>query len=923
MSRSASHQPPAAATLARQSSVNNGVLLRKCSCGNKSGSGEKCHACGEQEEESLHRKASAASPSHEAPSIVHDVLRDQGQPLDADTRADMEQRFGHDFAHVRVHTDGRAAESVRAVGALAYTVGQHVVFGANQLAPTTTAGRHLLAHELAHTVQQRATGERRQNRLVVRDHDSADERAADRAADIAVRGGPVTHAMPALATGHAMAGSAVQRKGGLLPPEKVHEIYVKWIGEYFKARGTNVMTDAMEKEIRERVKQQVGPGNFANYERWDKEEADKSYAEAEAKNKPKETKPFNPEADMVDEYAAMWKATKGLREEIVRTEYLAQKLNFGGGAKGAVARATAGGYTAMWGIGGRTLTSVSEHAPMMVLGTAGTVLGSETAEKFLVKQGQAVKQEGEEMGADARTAVRLVGGDLQAAYQATRPAYNKYQKAFSTFTDHSVQFNRDGQLDGINGYVARSKDIAGMKTAMKEMREAGNEFLMACAKMGIETDARALDKMGENIIKGLEGTLETAVTGVLPELAPGLGEIRSALKGTKGMGAKQVEKEAADAVAQLAKGADDVPLKSGAKPPAAKPPAAKPPAAKPPAGKPDAAAAADDAVLAKEPGKGGHDIEVTKNGVEICSPQPCPVLEVEYAKELKKAPELGPELREINQLRKVDPKKAAEKAAALQGKLEGIRTKAAAGKGAPKAGDMDAPAAGDKGPDAGKGREAKSRKELKEEQAAATATAKEQASQKIQDKEELLDQIFKENKELSQRGKTPLSDSARKELDLEKAANAREANKVIDDLEQLRKQKEALEITPLGKARAYSHSGSADRTVRSRAKNLDELSGKPIKEASVDHVVPIDEIVLMDGWTKLGIDEQRAILSRADNLRLMEKAINSSKGARRWVNWPAGRRHYPQKYQEMVELEGTLRESIRKEIEALAAMRHK
>jgi hypothetical protein len=67
----------------------------------------------------------------------------------------METRFGHDFSQVRVHTDARAAESARAVNANAYTVGSNVVFGEGRYAPRSVAGRRLVAHELAHVVQQR------------------------------------------------------------------------------------------------------------------------------------------------------------------------------------------------------------------------------------------------------------------------------------------------------------------------------------------------------------------------------------------------------------------------------------------------------------------------------------------------------------------------------------------------------------------------------------------------------------------------------------------------------------------------------------------------------------------------------------------------------------------------------------------------
>jgi hypothetical protein len=69
----------------------------------------------------------------------------------------MESRFGHDFSKVRVHTQGKAAESAQALNALAYTVGSNIVMGKSQYAPATKAGQQLLAHELAHTIQQEAT----------------------------------------------------------------------------------------------------------------------------------------------------------------------------------------------------------------------------------------------------------------------------------------------------------------------------------------------------------------------------------------------------------------------------------------------------------------------------------------------------------------------------------------------------------------------------------------------------------------------------------------------------------------------------------------------------------------------------------------------------------------------------------------------
>jgi Domain of unknown function (DUF4157) len=101
----------------------------------------------------LQRRATTHDYPSTVPSIVRDVLRSPGQPLDPNTRAFMESRFGEDF-----HTDGKAAESARAVNAVAYTVAQDVVFDTGRYAPQIAEGEELLAHELAHTIQQKETG---------------------------------------------------------------------------------------------------------------------------------------------------------------------------------------------------------------------------------------------------------------------------------------------------------------------------------------------------------------------------------------------------------------------------------------------------------------------------------------------------------------------------------------------------------------------------------------------------------------------------------------------------------------------------------------------------------------------------------------------------------------------------------------------
>jgi hypothetical protein len=81
-----------------------------------------------------------------------------GQPLASDVQSFFSAAFGHDFSHVRIHADAPAAAAARALGANAYTVGAHIAFAPGLYQPTNPAGMRLLAHELAHVVQQRGGG---------------------------------------------------------------------------------------------------------------------------------------------------------------------------------------------------------------------------------------------------------------------------------------------------------------------------------------------------------------------------------------------------------------------------------------------------------------------------------------------------------------------------------------------------------------------------------------------------------------------------------------------------------------------------------------------------------------------------------------------------------------------------------------------
>ena len=121
-------------------------------------------------------------------SDIRQALNSQGQPLGESIRPAMESQLGFDFSRVRIHNDASAAESASALNAAAYTSGSHIFFGVGRLDPSASAGRALLAHELAHVAQQGARS-RWDGRIgeLAPAVESAHEVEADRAADSITR----------------------------------------------------------------------------------------------------------------------------------------------------------------------------------------------------------------------------------------------------------------------------------------------------------------------------------------------------------------------------------------------------------------------------------------------------------------------------------------------------------------------------------------------------------------------------------------------------------------------------------------------------------------------------------------------------------------------------------------------------------------
>jgi hypothetical protein len=144
-----------------------------------------------EEQQVQPKGAQTATPSvtSSVAANIH-AMNGGGSALPDTTRAFFEPRFGADFSSVRVHTDSRAAETAKSISARAFTVGQNIAFGTGQYTPESRQGRHVLAHELAHTIQQRSgptTGPAATDLNVSHPADSA-EQEAGAAADAVLAG---------------------------------------------------------------------------------------------------------------------------------------------------------------------------------------------------------------------------------------------------------------------------------------------------------------------------------------------------------------------------------------------------------------------------------------------------------------------------------------------------------------------------------------------------------------------------------------------------------------------------------------------------------------------------------------------------------------------------------------------------------------
>jgi hypothetical protein len=140
----------------------------------------------------IQRKAARATQPSTDTAGVQCAASDSGAPLPADVRGRFEASLGTDLSGVRVHTGSASATAADGVGAKAYTTGQDIHFAAGQYEPASTEGQRLLAHEVAHTVQQGNSYKTPQAKLEVSGPADSHEHEADRAADAMLVGAPAS-----------------------------------------------------------------------------------------------------------------------------------------------------------------------------------------------------------------------------------------------------------------------------------------------------------------------------------------------------------------------------------------------------------------------------------------------------------------------------------------------------------------------------------------------------------------------------------------------------------------------------------------------------------------------------------------------------------------------------------------------------------
>lgn len=708
--------------------MTQATLQRKCAC---SAAAAPCARCADSRS-TLQRKGAGALVPGALPGVVGRVLATPGRPLEARTRELMQSRFGYDFSSVRVHSDREAHASADAVHARAYTAGRHVVLGPEAPPPSTPAGLHLLAHELAHVVQQSRGGP-----PPGIDGDPALEHDADRVAADVVAG------RAARVGGASGAGIARDAKPA---GEVVYEVDFP--------EGNKRLTAAEFEEHKARALRALQSdlkrvADLSDNGRQSQTDMLKEYhggveSLTDALKKPKALIGIASDiwGDTTPPYIGMWSHAK------TQVAIGLQAVDRGDLRAAAYALRTADQQyrdaMAEWNayraktIGGAehlasNLETVRDVSFAIAL-TAGAVLAAPVVAGIAVTAG--ATGTGLTLATAGGTAlVTGAGGTvLGGGSTALASAANDGKVDWAGTRRDATKFGKQGVVTGLTAGLGRALGAAGKAAELGKplaqaavrrcVTEAGinvtgeitSELLDRLAPTESEADKAAaaskalIPPKARAMLIGCVGGALGVSTGHLRSgtakvadkaIGAGVSFADAKLQGRSneeallaatqstvtshliGHGQQHTDAAAAKKAAAV-RPADAAPVAEAV--PATATARAKP---APRPDKPKASIRSEDAKASKETAN-GHRAVVTPEGVGVCSPSPCPVIHVEYKAELDASPELKQWNERVQAMRTANPEAAAVQAAALVNTLQAQRNNAARAGSMPRDNTLDA-----------------------------------------------------------------------------------------------------------------------------------------------------------------------------------------------------------------------------------------
>jgi len=656
---------PAATATTAGPSPRQPIPERPCAC---AASGASCARCAGANP-ALQRKAGGTLPARaDIPDNVRHGLASPGRPLDAATRAPLERSFGADFSHVRVHSGDAAAESAQALRARAYTVGHHIVLGPGG------HDRNLLAHELAHVVQQSG---REGGGGAAPD---ALEHEADRAAQAASHGAPFDV--------RGRTGPDVQRKEdeGMfgVVKQKVIDAVLSQLG--LNGTGVKLVTAGVSGAIE-------GFGH-----QWTEGGTGEKLGQKAMTFGVRDIPAF------LSGYVQG--VIKGVVSPITDLFSIAVLMEQGHDFAWKIAQSALSGKGELEAELNSLLASLQGLAAPIKTALKGMkdkpleTLKSLVA--FATSQGTMIAKL-EEMAAGAgRSGGQAIAKSLEDPWE--EPADKKPGPAFSPWKQPMQWANQKLEQAGealLSGAWGKVGDKVGYALGFAVVQVVLLVFSDGIGNLitSIGKGMGGLAKAGSLLGKTLEGigkfvqaagagvrVVEEAVAAMitllakpmLPILEPlmkpfgqAMDRLGRFLRKLLGIAEKDAAHLATTAVAKAEGTLAEHAVAPHAPAPHAPAPQAPPKPAPEPKPKPRTGPADERGkILAEKPTYDGHHARVRETGIELCSPEPCPLIENIYGDLIGKHDRLSKEMQAIQALRKTNPEEAAKRTAALKKELD-------------------------------------------------------------------------------------------------------------------------------------------------------------------------------------------------------------------------------------------------------------